>query len=49
MSNLLYHVIRTIIRFDEDSSGATRDVDILGTFTDLAAAKAAANVGLAVS
>ncbi|KAH9215178.1 hypothetical protein DL95DRAFT_364853 [Leptodontidium sp. 2 PMI_412] len=47
MSNLLYHVIRTIIRFDEDSSGATRDVDILGTFTDLAAAKAAANVGLA--
>ncbi|PVH69431.1 hypothetical protein DL98DRAFT_564451 [Cadophora sp. DSE1049] len=47
MSDLLYHVIRTIIRFDEDPSGATRDVDILGTFTDLAAAKAAANAGLA--
>ena len=49
MSDLLYHVKRTIIRYDEDPSGATRDVDILGTFTDLAAAKAAANAGLAVS
>jgi len=47
MSDLLYHVKRTIIRYDEDPSGATRDVDILGTFTDLAAAKAAANAGLA--
>ncbi|PVH76143.1 hypothetical protein DL98DRAFT_465507 [Cadophora sp. DSE1049] len=49
MSDLLYHVKRTIIRYDEDPSGATRDVDILGTFTDLAAAKAAANAGLSVS
>lgn len=49
MSELLYHVKRTIISFDEDASGATRTVDILGTFTDLTAAKAAANAGLAVS
>jgi hypothetical protein len=49
MSELLYHVKRTIIRYDEDPSGATRDIDILGTFTDLVAAKAAANAGLAVS
>ncbi|KAH7397571.1 hypothetical protein BKA64DRAFT_708257 [Cadophora sp. MPI-SDFR-AT-0126] len=47
MSDLLYHIKRTIIRYDKDSSGATRDVDILGTFTDLAAAKDAADVALA--
>lgn len=49
MSEFLYHVKRTITNYADDKSGATRIVDILGTFTDLAAAKAAANAGLAVS
>ncbi|EKD14055.1 uncharacterized protein L3040_007942 [Drepanopeziza brunnea f. sp. 'multigermtubi'] len=47
MSDLLYHVKRTITNFADDKSGATRVVDVLGTFTDLAAAKLAANAGLA--
>lgn len=46
-SELLYHVKRTITDFAEDKSGATRTTDILGTFTDLTAAKAAARAGLA--
>lgn len=43
----LYHVKRTITDYAEDKSGATRTTDILGTFTDLTAAKAAANSALA--
>lgn len=46
-SDLLYHVMRTIVDFHKDESGATQIADILGTFTDLAAAKAAARSGLA--
>jgi hypothetical protein len=46
-SDLLYHIKRTIIDYHEDKSGATRITDILSTFTDLAAAKAAANSALA--
>lgn len=44
---LLYHVKRTITDFHEDKSGATRTTDILGTFTDLQAAKGAAFSALA--
>jgi len=43
----LYHIKRTITDFAEDKSGATRITDILGTFTFLAAAKAAARGALA--
>lgn len=43
----LYHVKRTIIDYAQDKSGATRITDILGTFTDLAAAKLAARSALA--
>lgn len=43
----LYHVKRTITEYDEDKSGATRIVDILGTFTQLPAAKQAAYSALA--
>jgi hypothetical protein len=42
VSELLYHVNRTIIDFARDKSGATQTTDVFGTFTDLAAAKAAA-------
>jgi len=38
----LYHVKRTIIDFYRDPSGATQITDILGTYTALQAAKAAA-------
>jgi len=38
---LLYHVKRTIIDFARDNSGATQTTDVFGTFTSLAAAKAA--------
>ena len=44
---LLYHIKRTIVNFHDDKSGATRTTDILGTFTDLKAAKAAAHSALA--
>ncbi len=44
---LLYHVKRTITDFAEDKSGATQTTDILGTFTNLASAKAAARSALA--
>jgi hypothetical protein len=43
---LLYHVKRAIIDFAQDKSGATQTTDIFGTFTDLAAAKAAARSAL---
>jgi len=43
----LYHVKRTITEYHEDKSGATRIVDILGTFTQLPAAKQAAYSALA--
>lgn len=43
----LYHIKRTIIDFAQDRSGATRTIDILGTFTDLNAAKNAAREALA--
>jgi hypothetical protein len=43
----LYHIKRVIIDYHEDKSGATRITDILGTFTDLKAAKLAARSGLA--
>jgi len=43
----LYHVKRTITDYHADKSGATRITDILGTFTDLKAAKAAALSALA--
>ena len=43
----LYHVKRTITDFADDKSGATRTTDILGTFTSLPAAKAAARAALA--
>jgi len=46
-SEFLYHIKRTITDFAEDKSGATRTTDILGTFTDLNAAKSAAREGLA--
>jgi len=44
---LLYHVKRTVVDFAHDKSGATQITDILNTFTDLAAAKAAARSALA--
>ena len=44
---LLYHVKRTIIDLAEDKSGATRVTDIEGTYTDLSAAKTAAQHALA--
>ncbi len=44
---LLYHVKRTFIDYREDPTGATRITDVLGTFTDLHAAKLAANAALA--
>lgn len=47
IAELLYHVKRTIIDFAHDRSGATQTTDILGTFTDLATAKAAARSVLA--
>lgn len=46
-SEFLYHVKRTVTDFHEDKSGATRMTDILGTFTDLPAAKLAAHSALA--
>jgi len=46
-SEFLYHVKRTITEYDLDKSGATRITDVLGTFTDLTAAKLAARAGLA--
>jgi hypothetical protein len=46
-SELLFHVKRTITDFHEDKSGATRTTDILGTYTDLKVAKAAARSALA--
>jgi hypothetical protein len=45
-SEFLYHVKRTIYDFANDKSGQTQMVDILGTFTDLQAAKVAAKNGL---
>jgi len=47
VSDTLFHVKRTITDYHEDKSGATRMTDVLGTFTDLAAAKAAAHSALA--
>jgi hypothetical protein len=44
---MLFHVKRTITDFHEDKSGATRTTDVLGTFTDLTAAKNAARSALA--
>lgn len=46
-SELLFHVKRTITDFAKDKSGATKITDILGTFTELAAAKLAARSALA--
>jgi len=46
-SDLLFHVKRTVTDFAKDKSGATTSIDILGTFTDLAAAKLAARSALA--
>jgi len=46
-SEFLYHVKRTITDFSEDKSGSTQTTDILGTFTELAAAKSAARSALA--
>jgi hypothetical protein len=43
---LLYHVKRTIVDFAIDQSGSTQITDILSTFTDLTAAKAAAHTAL---
>ena len=45
-TELLYHVKATMIDYPSDSSGATRSIDILGTYIDLAAAKAAAGSAL---
>jgi len=42
----LYHVKRTMTDFSEDKSGATQSTEISGTFTELAAAKAAARSAL---
>jgi hypothetical protein len=47
LEEFLYHVERTITDFAEDKSGATRVTDILGTFTNLTAAKNAAHSALA--
>ena len=46
-SEFLYHVKRTITDFKNDKSGATQATDVLGTFTELAAAKSAARSALA--
>ncbi|KAG0644983.1 hypothetical protein D0Z07_9089 [Hyphodiscus hymeniophilus] len=46
-SEFLYHIKRTITDYSEDKYGATRTTDILGTFTDIAAAKSAARSSLA--
>jgi hypothetical protein len=47
LEEFLYHVKRTITDLAEDKSGATRVTDILGTFTNLTAAKNAAHSALA--
>jgi hypothetical protein len=46
-AEFLYHVKRTILDFHEDKSGATQTTDVLGTFTELPAAKVAARSALA--
>lgn len=38
----LYHIIRTTTDFQRDKSGSLRTIDVVGTYTDLTAAKAAA-------
>jgi hypothetical protein len=43
---LLYHVKRTFIDFAHDPSGVSQTTDILNTFTNLDAAKAAASMAL---
>lgn len=43
----LYHIKRTITDLAEDPSGATQTTDILGTYTELPAAKKAASSALA--
>jgi hypothetical protein len=48
VEELVYHVKRTITNFAEDSSGAPRVTDILGTFTNLISAKNAAHSALAM-
>jgi len=45
-SEYLYHVKSTMIDYPGDKSGATRSTEILGTYVDLAAAKAAASSAL---
>ncbi|ORY16529.1 hypothetical protein BCR34DRAFT_94779 [Clohesyomyces aquaticus] len=42
MSEMLYHVKRTIVDLKNDVTGALQKVDIRGTYTDLAKAKEAA-------
>ncbi|KAF2493851.1 hypothetical protein BU16DRAFT_528056 [Lophium mytilinum] len=43
---LLYHIKRTVNDIKNDPTGATQNVAIRGTYTDLAAAKAAAKTAL---
>jgi hypothetical protein len=42
LEDLLYHVLCEVIDYHEDKSGATRTTNIVGTYTSLPAAKAAA-------
>jgi hypothetical protein len=45
-ADMLYHVVRTITDIPNDPKGASQAVAIRGTFTELAAAKAAAKTAL---
>jgi len=45
-SEMLYHIKRAITNITNDPKGATQSVAIRGTYTDLAAAKAAARTAL---
>jgi len=42
----IYHIIRTVTDFRRDKSGCLRSTDILGTYSDLAVAKATARKAL---
>ncbi|OCK85857.1 hypothetical protein K432DRAFT_285901 [Lepidopterella palustris CBS 459.81] len=44
--DMLYHIKRTMVDIKNDATGALQKVDILGTFTDLSKAKAAAKNAL---
>ncbi|KAJ9635078.1 hypothetical protein H2201_007678 [Coniosporium apollinis] len=46
VSEYLYHVVRTMIDYHHDPSGASQEITVNGTYTDLSAAKTAAKTAL---